>query len=405
MHWREMDQTVLPANARVPQGERTFHRVGIPGTPGGSFDLVVKAGRIAGFERHCREPAQWMLLPPLADLHVHANRAFTLGSELPTSLEHAIRMAREVFATMTGREYDAQATRFFRQAFSKGTTRIRTHADIDPGMLLAAVEGTLSARERIRDLLDVEVVAFASSAADPTDVRVRAQLREACHLGAELLGAVPAYYADPRKSIDALLELAIELDRAVDVHLDEHLDAGRSMSEYLAEATLARGLQGRVTLSHGCAISALHRDARQRVAERLALAGIMVIVLPTTNLYLQGRGSDLPGPRGLTAVRELAAAGVALRFASDNVRDAFFPYGGADLLDIAQLAAIAAQIDDPGLLVRGVCGGVASLDVGAVASFVLVPGASLGAILAERPTQRVIMRRGAVLAASPQCAP
>ncbi len=377
---------------------RTFQGVGYPVGTHGSFDLVIAAGRIERIEHHASRPAKWMLFPPLADLHVHANRAFTIGSVLPTSLEHAIQMAHEVFREFDVADYARHAERLFARALQHGTTRLRTHADISPETVLKAVEGTLAARAQFRDRMEIEVVAFAAATTDPVDEVSRALLRTACSLGAGWLGAVPAYYADPRASIDALLDLAVQLGVRVDVHLDEHMNADKSCSLYLAEETIARGLEGRVTLSHGCAIAALDNVSRRRVAAKLAQARIDVIALPSTNLYLQGRSVESPTLRGVAPVKELLAEGVAVRFASDNVCDSFYPYGAADLLDIAQLGAIATHLDDPRLLLGAICDGVDTIQVGMEASFVLVSGASFTESLASsRCGTRMLMRRGVEL--------
>jgi cytosine deaminase len=274
---------------------------------------------------------------------------------------------------------------------------LRTHADINRLTGLKGIRGTLQACEEYTKSLDVEVVAFAGSQYDPVDAEVQEGLREATKLGTTLLGAVPAYYANPRASIDALLDLARELNVSVDVHLDEHLDAARSMSGYLAAAVRARGLDGNVTLSHGCALSVLESRERAQVIDALARARITVICLPSTNLYLQDRQEGAPQRRGLAPLRALANAGVPLRFASDNVRDAFLPYGRADLLDVAQLIGVAGQIDDPGVLLRGLCDGRDTIRVGDEASFLLVRGSSLAQVVSERPHERSRVQRGVTL--------
>jgi len=216
---------------------------------------------------------------------------------------------------------------------------------------------------------------------------------------------VPAYYADPARSIDAILDLALELDCGVDLHLDEHLDGRRSFSLYLAQATAARHMAGRVCLSHGCAISSLPRDRQRQIADALAQAGVTVIALPATNLYLQDRGQATPRLRGLTAVKEMLAAGVAVRFASDNIQDVFYPYGAGDMLDIAALAATAAHVEDPAELVPAICGGQTGPRQGADADFILIEGGSLGQILAERPASRRLVLKGRSVAAMTPDAP
>jgi cytosine deaminase len=375
-----------------PAGECTYAAVGLAAQADAVFDLTIQAGRVATLEPRAG-PARWMLLPPLADLHVHANRAYTAGPTSATSLEQAVEMTQVLFRDFTSEDYARQAHRLFAASLGHGTTRLRTHADVDLLSGLKAVHGTLEARQAFIGKLEVEVVAFASAACDPVRGDAAAALREAHRLGATLLGAVPALYPEPQRSLDALLDLAVELDTAVDVHLDEHLDSQRSMSGYLASATRSRDLEGRVTLSHGCALSALPARERARVAEELAAASITLICLPTTNLYLQDRRVDTPR-RGLAPLHELARAGVALRFASDNVRDLFYPYGSADLLETAQLIATAGQLEDPHLLVQGICAGCDSVHAGADASFVLVRGSTLTEILAERPSERIVVRSG-----------
>ena len=100
---------------------------------------------------------------------------------------------------------------------------------------------------------------------------------------------------------------------------------------------------------------------------------------------------------GLTLVRELLAAGVQVRFASDNVRDVFYPSGDADPLETAWLAAVSAHVDDEDALLAGVCDGRARLGIGDPADFVLVDAPSLDDALARRPADRTVVRAGAVL--------
>jgi len=378
-------------------GDEVFANVRLPLESAGCVDVVVRDRRIARFERHSRVP-EWVLLPPLADLHVHANRAFTSVTTPPSSLDHAIDMVEELFRAYGEADYERQAKLLFAAALRHGTTRLRTHADIDRRIGLASIRGTLAARAACANELDIDIVAFAGARYDPVDPEARRGLRAAIALGADWLGAVPAYYARPRDSIDALLDLAVQLDVGVDVHLDEHLDPDRSLSGHFAAAVLARGLVGRTSLSHGCALSSLDAEKRARNIEALARAQVTVICLPTTNLYLQDRHSGdpqeaAPARRGLAPLRELARAGVPLRFASDNVRDAFFPYGTADLLDVAQLIVVAGQIDDHSVLLRGLCDGRDCVREDDDANFVLVRGTSLVDIIAERPRERIVVRQ------------
>lgn len=368
----------------------------MPTKPGQVFEITAVRDRIVSIVHTPAERVQWLCFPPLVDLHVHASRAFTSGPVRPLSLMHAVQLALELEKVATAKDYERNAFQLFNLARRHGTSRLRTHADIGSYVDLKAVHGSARARERFGTQLEVEIVAFATVSQDPAELRVRKLLREACCAGANLLGAVPDVYPDPMRSIDALLELAAELGVGIDVHIDEHLDGARSCSAHLAEAASSRGYQGRIWLSHGCALSSFDPGAQAAIVSAIAEARITVICLPTTNLYLQDRGRGTPQRRGLTCVQELAAAGVEVRFASDNVQDMFYPYGSADMLEIAQLAAMAGQFEDPALLVRAICDGRGEIVAGEEASFLLVRGESLTQVLAERSLERLQVVRGVV---------
>lgn len=341
---------------------------------------------------------EWIALPPLCEEHVHANRAFTLGPERPDSFDHAVAITLAQLAEFSADQYSGNAGRLFGRALHHGTTRVRTHADVDPAAGLRAVEGTLRAAESMRGKLEVDVVACASTRADTADSETLGMLRDAAAMGCTHLGAVPVFYTNPRRSIDGLMQLAGELDLPVDVHQDEHLNAGKSWSEYLADATIANDLRGRVCLSHGCALAVLDQGDLNRVIDRLVEAEISVIALPLTNLYLQDRGKHTPRSRGVTTVHELLEAGVPVRFASDNVCDVFYPYGDADLLETAFVASLVTQLDNPVQLVQGICGGEHRLETGDPANLVLVEGNSLHDVLRRRPDRRIVLRNGALWA-------
>jgi cytosine deaminase len=128
------------------------------------------------------------------------------------------------------------------------------------------------------------------------------------------------------------------------MHIDEHLDYAHLLFDAVIERTLAHGMQGRVTASHCCALSATSSDTARRIIAGLAKADIAVVTLPAANLFLQGRDAERLAPRGLTRVRELLDAGVLVAAASDNIQDPFIPIGSGDLLEIARWTLVAGHL-------------------------------------------------------------
>jgi len=136
-----------------------------------------------------------------------------------------------------------------------------------------------------------------------------------------------SWEADPAADNARLLRIARELGYAGDLHVDEVLDASRVSLGDLARRVLDEGFPQSVTASHCVSLGMQDPAEVARTVALVARAGIGVVTLPMTNLYLMGR--DWPGspPRGLTALRPLLDAGVCVAAGGDNVRDPFNPMG------------------------------------------------------------------------------
>jgi cytosine deaminase len=332
------------------------------------------------------EEAHWLALPGLVNLHAHADRAYTVQSFRPRSFADALASAAVARAAFTAADVAARATRLFERSLAHGVTRIRTHTDVDPIVELRSMEGILAAKQKMAGRLDVDVIAFATSKNDLADARALERLDHAIAMGADFIGASLNASADPPRALGALLDLVERTGLPVDLHLDEHLEPDRMLSELVVDAVIERGgLQGRVTLSHVCALATLDAADAGKLIDKFARAGVTVVALPTANLFLQDRG---------TRVRELVAAGVPVRCGTDNVRDWFFPFGDGDMLESALFAAVAAHLDGAAALVGAICDGRHMIAEGDVADLVLLPASSLDDALARRPAERRVFKAG-----------
>lgn len=206
--------------------------------------------------------------------------------------------------------------------------------------------------------------------------------------------------------LDALLHTLFGLARERNLDLDLHVDesADSDALPHVARATLRHGYEGRVTCGHCCSLANLPPD---RLAETIALvaeAGIAVITLPTVNMYLQDRQAGrTPRWRGVTAIQELAAAGVPVAVAGDNCRDPFYAYGDHDMLDTFRQAVKIAHLDHPfgdaagrvGPVPAGIMGIEAgALRIGAAADLILMEAWSLNQVLARPQADRVVLKGG-----------
>lgn len=331
-------------------------RVTLPDTADpAALDLLIDAhGRIerlapaieVGPGVRVAELAGRLVVPGLIDAHQHLDKTRTLRA-IPNpegTLYGAIAAFRGYAAGMSGADIAARAERTLQACLERGTVAIRSHANVDPEARLRGVEALIGLRERWRERLRLQVVAFVTSGATKRGVPAREWLEEAIALGADVVGGTPAYADEPMEFLDMLFAAAERHGRPLDLHLDEHLDATRTQFDAVIERTRALGMAGRVVASHCSALSALEPAEAARIAEAMAGAGIGVVTLPAANLFLQGRDAPKLAPRGLTRVPELLAAGVPVAAASDNIQDPFVPTGSGDLLEIARWTLLAGRL-------------------------------------------------------------
>jgi cytosine deaminase len=287
-----------------------------------------------------------LVVPGLIDAHQHLDKTRTLAMapNPQGTLLGAIDAFKRYAATMTAQDIAARAERTMAACLARGTVAIRSHANVDPQVELRGVETLVALRERWRERLRLQVVAFLTGGGSKAGAPAREWLEEAMRLGADVLGLNPNHADRPEEMLDLVFELAERHGKPIDLHLDEHLDAGSTYFHAVIERTRARGMAGRVVASHCAALSALEPGEAQRVIDGFARAGVGVITLPAANLFLQGRDAAKLTPRGLTRVVGLQAAGVVVASASDNIRDPFVPSGSGDMLEIARWTLLAAHL-------------------------------------------------------------
>jgi cytosine deaminase len=290
-----------------------------------------------------------------------------------------------------------------RRYLAHGITTVRSHVDLlvegDP---FRGIDALVALRERLRGRMTLQVCLLANHESDD------ALVAEAVARGVDVVGGCPHLAPDPHREVTRMLDVAERHGLPVDLHADEHtglLTDGPLDIEDLAEQVLARGLRGRVTASHCVLLGMLPPRRLDPVLDLVARAGLGIVTLPITNLYLQGRDAVCAAPRGLTAVRALLAAGIPLAAGADNVRDPFNAAGRADPFETTSLLQTAGHLTAEQALHAVTTGARAVLGLsragvapGEVADLILVPDTDLGDVLAGAEDARIVLSGGRVVA-------
>ncbi len=294
------------------------------------------------------DAAGGLLLPAYVDTHIHLDKVLIRDqlAEHDGTLRGAIDAIHAAKRAYTVEDVRRRATAVIEASVLTGTTRLRSHVDVDTVGGLVPLDGVLAAARDCADIAEVQVIAFPQEGLlrDPGAVDLMA---EAMQRGATVVGGMPHWEATEdaqREHVRRCFELAARHDADVDMHVDETDDGSvRTLAMVVAE-TERRGWQHRVTVGHVCALAAADHDYAERVIADCARLGITVVANPVTNLVIQGRGDRGLVRRGTTRVRELMAAGVPVAFGQDCVQDGFYPFGRGDLLEVALISAHAAHL-------------------------------------------------------------
>ncbi|HUF97159.1 MAG TPA: amidohydrolase family protein [Ilumatobacter sp.] len=320
---------------------------------GDVVDVLLRDGLISQISSAASTPAPgdaidltgYVLLPAPVEPHAHLDKAF-LAELIPNptgDLFGAIEAMTAHRHLLNFDETVERAERAARLMAANGYVAVRSHADTTLENQLVSVTALVEVKRRVADVIDVEIVALAGSPADTPDQL--ALLRDAMQTGADLVGGCPYREGENERDIaratDVLLQVATDFGVGVDLHTDETLDPTANGLDALARRVLSGFTLG-ASASHCVSLGQQPFDVRHSTAERVAEAGIVVIALPQTNLYLQGRGLS-PMPRALTALEALRAAGVTVAAGADNLQDPFNPTGRADPFDTANLMVMAGH--------------------------------------------------------------
>jgi len=332
----------------------TLHDVRLVAQPAERIDIGVHDGHIValrpGLARGDRaiDLDGRLVLPGFCESHIHLDKSCILDRcTLKGGLAAAIGEVAGLKSDFSAEDVAARAARTLRKCVVNGTTRMRTHVEVDPGIGMRGFEGVQAA---IRDwawAIDVEICVFPQEGLinNPgTDELLVAGLEA----GAKAIGAAPYTDSDPHAQIDRIFELARNYDVDVDMHLDFGPDTSQMTIEHVCRRTEESGWGGRVTVGHVTRFAQMPRAEFAALTHRLRDAGVAVTVLPSTDLFLMHREyeENWSVPRGVTPLHLMAAEGVRCSLSTNNVLNPFTPFGDCSLIRMANLYANIAQIGD-----------------------------------------------------------
>lgn len=383
-----------------------------------SSDVLLEGGKIAAITPHDRRRVPEatdidgrgrVLIPAFSDVHVHLDstriglpfREHTGGPGVWAMMSNDRANWRDAEIGLPERVAGT-----LERMIARGTTRVRSFAQVDVDCQLEKYEAVVAAKEKFADAADVQIMVFPQ-AGILREPGTEKYLEAALDAGADVMGGIDpcALDRDPARHLDIVFDLAEKYQVEVDIHLHEMGTMGVFSAELIAERTRALGMQGKVNISHAFGLGGVDEATTRRLIETFADLDISwTTVAPSITDHLP--------------IADLTAAGVRIGLGEDGQRDYWSPYGNCDLLDRTwQLAfvngfrrdelighALAIATIGGASIMSGDVPRLSSVDdrpglsVGDRADLVLVDGETVASTVMDRGTDRTVIHDGRVVA-------
>jgi cytosine deaminase len=309
-------------------------------------DVGIENGRFSAIRPNLEAEAETLdvqgrlVSPGLVETHIHLDKSGIVDRCRAErgDLDEAIREVANAKRNFTPEDVYNRARRTLERCILNGTTQMRTQLEVDPGIGLRGLEGVRPLIAEYKWAIDIEICIFPQEGLlnNPgTDELMVEALRQ----GGTVVGAAPYTDSSPHGQIDRVFEIAREFDIDIDMHLDFGPDPDDLDLLYVCELTERFKYGGRVTIGHVTKLSAAAPERLEQSGRRLGNAGVALIVLPSTDLYLMGRHMTHNVMRGVTPSHKLLEHGVNCTLSTNNVLNPFTPFGDCSLIRMANLYA------------------------------------------------------------------
>lgn len=348
-----------------------------------------------------------LVIPGLVDGHLHLDKALLLAQHPAQTgtFQEALEATGKLKQSFTIEDIQHRARRVIESEIAFGTTLMRSHVEVDPMLGLIALEALLPLKYDYGWGLTLQLAVFAQEGItnQPGTVDL---LRQAMVMGGDVIGSAPYVDPNPDQNIRIIFDLAQEFDCDVDFHLDFLDDDAPLLLPVVVEETLKRGWYGRVCLGHMTKLAGLTPPVLQEMAAMLRDAGISVLALPATDLYMMARQDTHNIRRGIAPIDQLMNWGVTAGIATNNVQNLFTPFGDGDVLKICTLMAQTLQLGTTQSHMQCLAMATAAKAIGVrnygiapgnVADLVIVDATSVSDAVGTAPVGRTTIKRGKIV--------
>ncbi len=295
----------------------------------------------------------------MVNAHAHLDRAYTMTPEIwklaSALMEEKWVLNRDIKRKHTDESLQARITYAVEDMISQGVIACRTHIDADSIVGMLCINAAAKVREKYKDKFTLQLApqpleGFINEEGTASDKDKMALYEQACNV-ADVIGGLPSrdrkMTGGDRKHAEYLLHLAKNLNKDMDVHIDQENNPDERDVEWFLDMIEKEGMQGRVTLLHAISVSCQPREYRENIYKKMSDLGVNVTVCPKAAISMT-QLKDKTGPihNSIAQADEMVKAGVNVSIGTDNISDIFVPENNGDLFEDISMMASSCRIYD-----------------------------------------------------------
>ncbi|PUB29421.1 cytosine/adenosine deaminase-related metal-dependent hydrolase [Elizabethkingia sp. YR214] len=272
-----------------------------------------------------------LMLPAFKDMHIHLDKTFYGGPwqavrKRQGGVKGMIALEQQILPEML-KTSTYHAEKLIELLQSCGTSYARSHVNIEPTSKLDSLKNLQKALDNKKATFGAELVAFPQHGVYYTDSAP--WMKEAAQTDIDYIGGVDPYNVDGQieKTMDFTIQLALDHNKGIDIHLHETGESGLKTVEYLINKVNENpALKGKTFLSHCFVLAKLDKSKQEEMAEKLANAKIGIM-------------STIPFGGLIMPIPTLYKYGVNIGTGNDSIIDHWNTWGSGSVLQKANLMA------------------------------------------------------------------
>ncbi|MBA5791581.1 amidohydrolase family protein [Flavobacterium sp. xlx-214] len=273
-----------------------------------------------------------LMLPAFKDMHAHLDKMlfglpWQAVSEKRKTVKDMIAYEQQMIPVWLETSIE-RTEKMIDMLQGYGTDFIRSHFNVDPTSGLNSLKNLEKALNNKKATANAELVAFPQHGLFYTDTLPL--MKDVAQIDSvSFIGGVDPYSLDGSidKAMGAIVQLALDNNKGIDVHLHEMGESGVKTIEFLIDRTLENPqLRGKAFMSHAFALSRLSTVEAEKMAARLAEAGVGIV-------------SSVPFGDIIMPIPILRKHGVEVLIGNDNIQDHWNTFGSGNMLQKANLIA------------------------------------------------------------------